>query len=271
LQQELARLLTMNSAQHSLQIILSTHAVPFLGVASDGLVVSLDSAGRTELDRAERSQLLKTAFTARIAPYAHALHTGPPKPTLLVEGRHDRDLLLRAFSEGNVPNPYDIRALEDFDAQLQGGDDVARWLKYNAPALSARPDTSPVYVLRDWETGQTTVNKIQAALAPHATSQCLTWPKDLTNQDLSDSFVGIEKFLSTDFIEHVGAVLDLNLTTPVGAHAARRYDVRRQDFPGQKAAIHDELGLRANPADIAPLINALAWLCSQITAAPPLL
>jgi predicted ATPase len=269
LQQELTRLLTSYAEQDSLQILLTTHGIPFLGAASHGLLTSLDPAGRTEIAMVERSELLRQAFSARIAPYGHALHTGPPKPVLLVEGTNDKHLLLRAFREGNVPNPYDVRSLEDFDPALQGGDEVSRWLKYNAPALGARPETSPVYVLRDWETNQGTVNSINAALAPHATSRCLVWPKDLTNADLSDSFVGIEKFLSTEFMEHAAAELGLALTAAVGTQPWR-YDMNRQNWAAAKSAIHGELERRADPADIAYLIAALAWLCSQVTAAPQL-
>lgn len=270
LQQELARLLTTYAANDPLQIILTTHAVPFVGIASHGFLASLDATGRSEIAKVGRAELLKSAFTARIAPYGHALHTGPPKPTLLVEGKHDQQLLLRAFEAGQVPNPYDIRSLEDFDPELRGGDEVARWLKYNAPALSARPETSPVYVLRDWETGQGTVNTIETALRAQPTSRCLVWPKDLTNPDLSESFVGIEKFLSTEFMEHAAAELGLPLTAPVGVQSWR-YDVNRQSYVAAKPAIHAELEQRDDPADIAPLIAGLEWLCSQITAAPQLL
>ncbi len=270
LQQELARLLATYSEQDPLQIFLTTHAVSFLGVGSHGLLTSLDVAGRTEVAAVERAELLRLAFSTQIAPFGHALHTGPPKPIILVEGKHDKRLLLRAFREGRVANPFDIRSLEDLDPALQGGDEVARWLKYNESALKARPDTSPVYVLRDWETDQGTVNKINAALAGHSTSRCLVWPSDLTNADLSESFVGIERLLSTEFIEHVAAALGLPLTTAVGAQPWR-YDIRRARYVAAKRAIHDELERRADPADIAPLINALGWLCSHVTAAPQLL
>jgi hypothetical protein len=191
---------------------------------------------------------------------------------LLVEGKSDRDLLLRAFSDGQVANPFDIRALGDLDERLQGGDDVARWLKYNGPALSARPDTSPVFVLRDWESGQGPVNQIESALAVHPTSRCIVWPEDLSNQDLSHSFVGIEKYLSTPFIEHVGSELSLPLTTPALSHGLQwRYDVSRQTYVALKPAIHRELAERCEPSDIAPLIGALGWLLSQLAETPPLL
>jgi predicted ATPase len=270
LQQELARLLVAYSADDPVQIFLTTHAVPFLGVAEHGLTASLDASGRTEIANVEREELLRLAFSARIAPYGHALHLGPPKPLLLVEGKNDKHLLLRAFAEGGVVNPFDVKSLEDFDSSLQGGDEVAKWLTYNTPALSARPETSPVYVLRDWETGAGTVNTIDGALSSHRTSQCLVWPKDRTNPDLSDRFVGIEKFLSTEFIEHIAAVHELSLTTPV-ARQTWRYDVTRQDLGAAKSSIHTELRERANTADIAYLVQALPWLCSQVTDVPQLL
>ncbi len=270
LQQELARLLTTYSASPNLQIMLTTHAVPFIGVSSQGLLTSLDATGRSEIETVDREDLLRAAFSARIAQYGHALHTGPPKPLLLVEGRNDKKLILRAFEQGGVLNPFDVRSLEDFDDELRGGDELARWLKYNRPAVRARPSTSPVYVLRDWETGLREVNAINTALDVHAFSRCLVWPKHLTNLELSDSFVGIEKFLSTEFMENAAEKIGLALTKPV-RKAPWRYDINRQHFVHAKPDLHRELESRSNPDDIALLIGALDWLCSQASSAPQLL
>lgn len=187
---------------------------PSLGVAPQGLLAQMDSAGRTDLRAVDGEELVRTAYTTRVAPYAHALHAGPPKPMRLVEGSSDKDIILRAFEEAQLANPYDVRALSDVDPALRGGDDVARWLKYKSAPLAARPATSPVFVLRDWETGTGVVNQIQAALGGHPTSRCLVWPADLTNQDLSNSFVGIEKFLGTSFMEHAANVLELPFLVP---------------------------------------------------------
>jgi predicted ATPase len=272
LQEELARLLQSYGSDNPLQIIFSTHATPFLGVAPEGVLAEMDASGRTELRKVDRAELVRTAFTTRVAPYAHALHAGPPKPMLLVEGRSDRDLTLRAFVEAQLANPFDVRALSDLDPTLQGGDEVARWLKYNAAALAARPDTSPVFVLRDWETGQGVVNQIQAALAGHPESRCVVWPSDLTNPDLSPSFVGIEKFLSTAFIEHAAQNLGLPLLAPaVPGNVPWRYDVARAAFLALKGQMHQELTQRNDPADLAPLRLALPWLLRQLADTPPLL
>jgi predicted ATPase len=272
LQEELARLFTAYSSDEPVQILFSTHATPFLGVAPSGFVARIDSTGRTEFRGAEKTDLLREAFTSRIAPYAHAPHSGPPKPILLVEGRTDRELLLRAYREAGLANPYEVLALEDLDGRLQGGDQIPSWLRFNAPALAARPDTSPVFVLRDWESDQGVINRIQAALEAHPTSRCFAWPKDLTNSDLSDSFVGIEKLLSTTFIEQAAAEAGLALTAPVAPHdPGWRIDVNRAAYMGLKGRLHQILTERNDPDDLSPLKAALPWLTAQLAPAPPIL
>ena len=74
LQEELARMLQSYAAVDPLQIIFSTHATPFLGVAPEGVLASMDAAGRTSFQTVDRNELIRTAYTTRVAPYAHALH-----------------------------------------------------------------------------------------------------------------------------------------------------------------------------------------------------
>jgi hypothetical protein len=191
---------------------------------------------------------------------------------LLVEGVSDRRLILRAFAESGMLNPYDVVALPELDERLQGGDEVALWLRHNGPALRARPDTSPIFVLRDWESSQTAINRVSVALAVHPTSRCVAWPKDLTSPDLSDSFVGIEKLLSTQFIEHLGARGILTLRVPADtSRVSWRYDVERREFEGAKARMHAELEERRAADDLLPLVGALGWLTAHLRAAPPML
>jgi AAA ATPase domain len=271
LQEELARELVDDVTGQPLQILFTTHATSFLGTSSHGVVATLDGDGRTEFASVESRELFRNAYTSRISPFAHALHTGPPKPRLLVEGTSDRDLIMRAYTSGGLPNPYEILALSDLDEMLTGGDDVAEWLKYNGPALAARPETSPVYVLRDWESSPKDFNKIQKALNVHRTSKCVQWPKDLTNPDLSDSFVGIEKFLSTEFFEEFDNEFNIRLMTPLkSATESWQYDVTRKKLAEYKSDIHDELTRRNSSGDIRPLIDALSWLSGQLAALPPM-
>lgn len=270
LQAELARTLSGYAVGNPLQVLFSTHSAAFMGVASSGISATLDGSGRTEVEVVERPALLRLAYTSGVASFSHPLHLGPPKPVLLVEGKGDRDLLLRAYREGRVLNPYWILCLEDIDPKLQGGDEVARWLKYNQAAIAARPLTSPIVALRDWESKVKPIEDISKALAPHATSRCIAWDAACVNTDLSENFVGIERFLSTAYIEHAQADLAMALKLPADPAAVSwKYDVDQRLFKEAKPAIHRDLADRAIQADIAPLVAALPWLNDLLNHAPP--
>jgi AAA ATPase domain len=273
LQGELARSFAEWAESESLQLLLSTHSVAFLGAAEEGLVVEMDDAGRSEFEAAEKPELLRRAYAVGAAPYAHPLHTGPPRPLLLVEGETDRILINRAYSELDLPAPYEILCLKDFDEDLTGGEDqVASWLSVNKPAIRSRPESSPIFVLLDWESSDKKLKKVDDALAVHTTSRCLRWPKDLTNADLSDSWVGIERFLSTSFVEYLQKAIGLKLSIPArAADESWIYDVKRSHLKALKAKIHAQLASREDPADIELLLKATGWLTKQLTTTPTLL
>lgn len=272
LQGELARALTSYATSESLQIIFSTHSPAFLGAADTGIVVTMDEVGRSRFRVASRADLLRTAYQSGAAPFAHPLHLGPPMPILLVEGANDRDLIIRAYAETNVRSPFEVLCLADFDPALTGGEDqIATWLGQNRPALLARPASSPVLALLDWESNDGKVNRINRALEGHPTSRCLRWPEEMTNQDLSKRFVGIERFLSTAFVEHLNAEIDLRLQVPANPNQETwRYDVTRARLRELKPRIHAELEGREDPDDIRPLMEATEWLTQQLGETPTL-
>jgi len=272
LQGELARSFAEYASGPSLQIVLSTHSPAFLGASDSGVYASLDSSGRSEFHVQERGDIIRAAYTSGIAPFAHPLHTGPPKPLLLVEGKTDRDLVVRAYRQSDFACPYEILCLEDFDSTISGGDETATWLKYNREAVEARPEASPIHVLLDWEARDATVSKIERALLPHATSKCLRWPIDLVNPDLSESWVGIERFLSTAFVEYLAQRGILDLVRPDRPERVTWvYGVEKKQLRAAKAQIHTELSVRDSEIDIAPLIAACGWLSAQLKDAPPML
>jgi predicted ATPase len=272
LQGELARAFTDYATGESLQILFSTHSPAFLGAAERGIVVTMDDSGRSRFEVAPKAELLRTAYRVGVAPFAHPLHVGPPMPLLLLEGENDRDLIHRAYAETGVRSPFEILCLADFDPDLTGGEDqIATWLGHNRPALLARPESSPVFALLDWESADKKVYKIAKSLEGHPTSRCLRWPVELTNQDLSPSFVGIEKFLSTQFVEHVAEEVGLSLQVPAKAEDEEwRYDVKRARLKASKHKIHAELRAREDPSDIGPLIDATEWLTQQLGETPTL-
>lgn len=271
LQGELARSFAEYAAGSDLQIFLTTHASAFLGSADEGIVVEIDDSGRSAFEMRPRAEVIRHAYSAGAAPFSHPLHTGPPKPLLLVEGKNDRELVTRAFDDSKLANPYEILCLQDFDPSLSGGDQIAGWLRYQREALEARPETSPVFVLIDWEAKAATTNKIAAELKGHATSRCLQWPADLTNEDLSENWAGVERFLSTEFVEFLGDEGIVDLLVPASSRPAWKYSVDKKQLAMAKADIHSELDDRDDPDDIEPLIQACDWLASQLKVAPPLL
>ena len=144
-----------------------------------------------------------------------------------LRGRATAIFSLRAYNEGEVLNPYWILCLEDIDPKLQGGDEVAKWLKYNRAAIAARPLTSPIVVLRDWESKSKPIEDISKALASHASSRCVAWDASLVNSELSENFVGIERFLSTSYHRTRSSRSRLSAQVACGSNCCQ-LDVRRR-------------------------------------------
>lgn len=88
-------------------------------------------------------------------------------------------------------------------------------------------------------------------------------PETLSNADLSQQWVGIERYLSTAFVEKAAADLGLALTTPATAAAgSRKYGI--QNLKQDKTKIQQLLDERADPSDIAPLTKVSSWLSAQL-------
>ncbi len=255
-----------------LQILLTTHAPAFLGIASEGFAVEMSVTGRTSVEKVPRSDLLRVAQRSGVAPFAHPLHLGPPKPLLLVEGKDDRELLTRAYLASPEPSPYEILALDDLEPALSGGvDQIKTYLHHNRAAMAARPLSSPLIVLLDWEVADGKLNEFEPIFKEHATSRCIRMPTSSRNSELSNDFVGIEAFLSTEFFEVTAADVGLQLDTPaVGSHSTYKYSVNRQNLKAAKSSIHRLLGERANPDDLQPLIDLIPWINSHTTASDQL-
>jgi hypothetical protein len=271
LQASLARSFEEFSHDTALQILLTTHAGSFLGAANSGVAVGLDGAA-SEVRCVERRELVRLATTTGVTPFSHPLHTGPLKPLLLVEGKDDAVLLRQAYAGHADPCPYELVSLQDIEPDLTGGvEQIVVYLKHNRSALRARPDDSPVIVLLDWDVSDAKLAQVRKALADHRGSWAERLPADARNSDLSESFVGIEAFLSTAFIEHLASQGILALKTPgPGSEASWRFDVDRGDLKRAKGAIHKLLRERANTADFLPLKNQLPFVSRLLLAQRPL-
>jgi hypothetical protein len=272
LQGELAKNFAEYARDEPLQIFATTHAAAFLGAAEHGLHVVLDAAGRSGISLEARRDLISAAYKTGASPFAHPLHTGPPKPLLLVEGETDRDLLLLAYSLSGRTNPYEVLCLKDFDESMSGGDQLLRWLRYHRTAIEARPEGSPIVVLVDWEAKDDAVDKVNRELSGHATSTCVRAPVDLVNGDLSKSWVGIERFLSTKYIESFARRYDVELLVPADpTRASWAVGIEKRTLESIKTSLHRDLHERQRRSDIKPLVPLLDWLNRVIHATPPLL
>lgn len=268
LQAALAQRLMDYASGERLQILLTTHSPAFLGVTDHGFSISMNESGRSEVARLDRQTLIREAQSAGVAPFSHPLHTGPPKPILLVEGKNDRELLQHAYLISPEPCPYEILAIEDLEEDLQGGvDQIRSYLHHNQAALRARPKESPVVVLIDWEESAKNEAKIHKELLEHPTSLCTRMPESARNSDLSRDFVGIEGFLSTGFYEAAASSLGLPLTQPVpGSSASHKFAIKREELREAKGRLHKLLLDRDNDEDIQPLVDLLPWINEHVTA-----
>ena len=149
--------------------------------------------------------------------------------------------------------------MEDLEVGRSGGDAILAWLKGNAAALRSRPESAPVFVLRDWD--DSLAAQFETALRPHNWSHCLTCPVAIVNPELDDSFRGIERYLPTPFIRaHAG----VGLLSPAGA--AVPLSMRPSARPSIKqrlAASFLAPGVSAGPF----LVDLAKWLDDQVESA----
>jgi hypothetical protein len=254
LQAQLASAFSRYSEASSLQILFTTHNTAFLGVADKGVAVHLTSSA-SDLEIQDRANLIETALTGGVTPFTHPLHMGSTKPMLLVEGKDDRDILLRAYVDSGAPCPYDIVAMENIDSTMTGGtEQIQTYLKNNLAALRARPNGSPVIVLVDHEVGQGKCDALNKILAQHPRSACYRMPSAARPAGLKGDIAGIEAFLSLDFYRAAEQDLGLALIVPSdGATAEWSLGIEKSVIGKRKQEIQAFLRKRNEPADIAAI------------------
>jgi hypothetical protein len=268
LQAQLAEALSRYSNAPSLQIFFTTHTTAFLGVADKGVAVTLPTTA-SDAKTEPRELLIETALTGRVAPFTHPLHIGSIKPMLLVEGRDDRTLLLRAYADSRLLCPYDIVSIENMEQSMTGGvEQIATYLKNNISALRARPAGSPVIVLLDHDVSDGKRDGLAKILAEHPTSSCHRLPKSGTTAGLKEDMPGIEAYLSIDFYKAAEQELGLALIAPSpGSAASWEIGVEKAELGKKKQDIHRLLRERNQASDIAPL-TALVPSISALVVNP---
>lgn len=265
LQAQLAESFSRYSNSDRLQILFTTHNTAFLGVADSGLAVDTTGAS-SEVVSQERASLIDIALSSGVAPYTHPLHIGTIKPLLLVEGRDDRALILRAYLDSGQPCPYDVKAMEDLEPTTTGGvEQISVYLNNKSP-LRARPASSPVVVLLDHEVSEGKRRNIEKALAEHPTSACFTMPRTERTEGLKDGVSGIEAYLSLTFFEAAESAIGLELIKPSNPSAANwRVGIEKRELARRKQDLHKLLAKRNETADIARITALVPWMSGLLT------
>lgn len=266
LQAQLAESFSRYSNDNTLQIFLTTHNTAFLGVADNGVAVGL-SGSASDVEIQPRSSLIETALLGGVTPFTHPLHLGSVKPLLIVEGKDDRELLLRAYADVNEICPYDIRAMEDIEPGMQGGvEQIQTYLKNNLSALRARATGSPVIVLVDHEVSDAKIAALNKLLHQHPASACHRMPPSGRTPKLKGDLAGIEAYLSLDFYRAAEKEIGLELIEPsASAEATWTLGIEKAEIGAKKQAVHNLLAERRDPSDIAAITKLAPAISKLLT------
>jgi hypothetical protein len=265
LKNQLAGFLVSSCDGPRFQGILTTHDLLFAAASDSNYEVTLKQ-GATETEAVPTLELSNRTLASGVTPFVHPLNLTAPKPTLLVDGPFDAYYLTEAYIRSGRTNPWDIRSLETLDPQsgTGGRDNIKKYLKQNKGPLQARPLTSPVIVLLDWEDTPAQQEAVQELLNIHPSSKSIVWQVGDGNAELGDSFHGIERFLGTALVADVGVDADVGV---VRRHAD---PPTWELMPAKRTSAKQELRRRCEERneieDLRPIIGALNWLESHIPA-----
>lgn len=118
---------------------------------------------------------------------------------------------------------------------------------------------SPVFVLRDWEARD--VAKYDKFLGEHPYSRAFICADRLTNPQLDESWVGIERYLTTDYLRSVIPARRIGLES---GEPGARLTIKRPTLESFKGALASGVAGGADPGDY---MKALAtWLDDNVEA-----
>lgn len=214
-----ARDLREYSQDERKQTFLTTHDDDFVRESSSAVVVYPGAPGGTgsTMESKPSRDALAESSRARITSYRHPLATFPDEPLVIVEGKTDKMYLASALEAAGIrPRWRLIAPDEDLEAKTSG-QALQSYLKMNQSALGARAYKAFLIALRDWEDSTKKVGELTKALEVHPYSYAVNCPANLSNPDLGERFVGIERFLPTSLITSIAdpAKLDKNMSTGV--------------------------------------------------------
>lgn len=238
------------------QVFVTTHQDEFVRVASHAWFAA--KRPDTTYTKMTAREALETSMRASVTSFAHPLFAYPTEPIVIVEGKFDEVHLRAAMQSAGLRPRWRLLSPSAAFGEDIGGDSVRPYLQYNKQVIASRPLSAPVLVLRDWEASDAA--KYDAHLKVHPYSKCLTAPEDLVNPRLDQSFVGIERYLSTALVEQVVTVENLGLENGL---PGARYRINRAFLDSTKPALAK--AVREGGEDPGEhMQNLVKWLDAEV-------
>lgn len=246
------------AAQERRQVFVTTHQDEFLRVADEVLTARKGDNGTIVVRSNAREAIIETT-KREITSFRHPLFVHTDLPMVIVEGKFDAIHLRAALQNLGLRPRWRLVAPQAAFGQEVGGDSIYGFLNFNRAVIASRPTSSPVIVLRDWET--TDVAKYDKVLAAHPYSKALICDPSCVNPDLSEDFVGIERYLETSLITKCVPATKLGLEH---AQADARRTIKRKDLEATKTLMAAEVEAGSDPGVYMHLLAQ--WLDNEVTA-----
>lgn len=244
------------ASQERRQVFVTTHQDEFMRVAEDVFTAEKQQNGTRISRQAARDAILE-ASRREIVSFRHPLFTNTDAPIVIVEGKHDWTHLRAALSEADIRPRWRLIAPQAAFGQEVSGDAIYGFLNFNRAVIASRPNYSPVIVLRDWETKDS--SKYDKSLAVHPYSKSLICDETLVNPALSEDFVGIERYLSSSIIEAVVPASGLGYE---GSESHSRRTIKRKDLESAKAVLAKRVEDGESPGP--HMLELARWLDKQV-------
>ncbi|WP_296607196.1 AAA family ATPase, partial [Nocardioides sp.] len=158
------------AAEERRQVFVTTHQDEFMRVSDEVWTARKNSNG-TLLARATARDAIAEATQREITTFRHPLFTSTDLPMVVVEGKFDAVHLRAALKALDLRPRWRLVAPQAAFGQEVSGDSIYGFLNFNRAVIASRPESSPVIVLRDWETAD--VSKYMKALQVHPYSSAI--------------------------------------------------------------------------------------------------
>lgn len=253
LEAEVARFLgsIMNDPEGRLQGMATTHSDLVVQYSDSAFLVSKDvlSGGNFVASSAQAlspRELLRETARFGISRWVNPVLYYYIEPLVLVEGASDRAFVSQGLRL-ITGKEYRVAALSDLlnVADKGGVETIRRFLKDNADAIRARPETAPVIVILDWD-ASAKADDLRKPFSSSDPVEVMSWDALEANPVLDKTFRGVERFFSDERIASVDkAEPDLIATKRNGVRT-----VSKEDYTQVKALLAGQIGAGVTKADL---------------------